>query len=171
MKEALPARAPEHGEPLDTLLDDFERLVLPGITHWNHPRFFAYFSITGSAPGILAELLCAALNVNAMLWRTSPAATELEEITTGWLRAAIGMPDSFGMITDTASTSTLYALMAARERGGNRSTRTRGVLPGHRVYTSEEAHTSVAKAAMVLGLGDSNTVRIPVDENFAMRPD
>ena len=171
LKGVLPARAPEHGEPLDTLLDDFERLLLPGITHWNHPRFFAYFAITGSAPGILAELLCAALNVNAMLWRTSPAATELEEVTTGWLRAAIGLPDSFGMITDTASSSTLYALMAARERAGNGATRTRGVSPGHRVYTSEEAHTSVAKAAMVLGLGDANTVRIPVDENFAMRPD
>lgn len=171
LRAALPAQAPEHGEPLDAILDDFERLVLPGITHWNHPRFFAYFGITGSAPGILAELLCAALNVNAMLWRTSPAATELEEVTTAWLREAMGLPPSFGIITDTASTSTLYALLAARERISEGATRGGGLRPGLRFYHSAEAHSSVTKAAMVLGIGADNAVPVAVDEQFRMRPD
>src|SRR6478735_3565013 len=113
---ALPAAAPEDGEPFDAIFADFEQHVVPGITHWNHPGFFAYFAITGSAPGILAEFLSAALNVQAMLWRTSPAATELEETTLGWLRRLLGLPDVFeGVIYDTASISTLHALAAARE--------------------------------------------------------
>ncbi len=167
----LPASPPEVGEPLHRLLDDFEELVVPGITHWNHPRFFAYFAITGSAPGILAELLCAALNVNAMLWRTSPAATELEEVATSWVREAIGLPlGFFGLIADTASSSTLFALAAARERESGGATRRAGVLPGLRVYLSAEAHSSVEKAAVILGIGGDNCVRIPVDAEFRMRP-
>lgn len=171
LRAALPERAPEEGEPLAAIFDDFERLLLPGVTHWNHPRFFAYFGITGSAPGILAELLCAALNVNAMLWRTSPAATELEEVATAWLRDAIGLPASFGMITDTASTSTLYALLAARERISAGATRSAGLTPGLRFYHSAEAHSSVAKAGMVLGIGAENAVPVAVDEQFRMRPE
>src|SRR5918993_1008120 len=104
---ALPAEAPVNGESFDRIFEDFERIILPGITHWNHPGFFAYFAITGSAPGVLAEFLSAALNVQAMLWRTSPAATELEEVTLAWLRRLIGLPESFeGVIYDTASIST-----------------------------------------------------------------
>lgn len=172
LRRHLPPSPPEIGEPLDRLLDDFDELVVPGITHWNHPRFFAYFAITGSAPGILAELLCAALNVNAMLWRTSPAATELEEVATGWVRTAIGLPAGFfGLITDTASSSTLFALAAARERESGGATRRAGVSPGLRVYLSAEAHSSVEKAAVVLGIGGDNCVRIPVDAQFRMRPD
>ena len=116
IRAALPASAPEQGESFDAIFADFERVILPGITHWNHPGFFAYFSISGSGPGVLAEFLSAALNVQAMLWRTSPAATELEEVSLGWLRQLIGLPDSFeGVIYDTASISTLHALAAARE--------------------------------------------------------
>src|SRR5262249_22535732 len=120
VRHALPAAAPEEPEPLDRMLADFERVILPGVTHWNHPGFFAYFSISGSAPRVLGELLCAALNVNAMLWRTSPAATELEEVVLDWLRKLLGLPASFhGVIYDTASISTLCALAAAREAAGH----------------------------------------------------
>src|SRR5881394_1585446 len=114
---ALPASAPADGEPFDAIFADFERILVPGLTHWNHPGFFAYFAITGSAPGVLAEMLSAALNVQAMLWRTSPSATELEEVTLVWLRKLLGLPSEFeGVIYDTASISTLQALAAARER-------------------------------------------------------
>src|SRR5262245_17005287 len=113
---SLPRAAPQHGEPLETILREVDRLILPGITHWNHPSFFAYFGISGSGPGIIGELLSAALNVNAMLWRTSPAATELEQRTLRWVAEMLGLPTPwFGEITDTASASTLYALAAARE--------------------------------------------------------
>src|SRR2546426_954897 len=116
IRAALPGDAPEEGEPFDAVFADFERILVPGLTHWNHPGFFAYFAITASAPGVLAEFLAAALNQQAMLWRTSPAATELEEVTLAWLRRLMGLPDDFdGVIYDTASISTLHALAAARE--------------------------------------------------------
>src|SRR5258705_784968 len=116
IRRALPPDAPERGEEFDAIFADFERIILPGVTHWNHPGFFAYFAISSSAPGVLAEFLSAALNQQAMLWRTSPAATELEEVSLGWLRRLIGLPDGFeGVIYDTASISTLHALVAARE--------------------------------------------------------
>ena len=106
VKSQLPAAPPASPESMQAILNDFERIILPGVTHWNHPSFFAYFAISGSMPGILGEMLSAALNVNAMLWRTSPAATELEEVTLGWLRQMVGLPESFeGMVTDTASVS------------------------------------------------------------------
>src|SRR6266481_5166239 len=115
---ALPTDAPEDAEPFDAIMADFERVLVPGLTHWNHPGFMAYFAITGSAPGVLADFLSAALNQQAMLWRTSPAATELEAVTLGWLRRLIGLPDAFeGVIYDTASISTMHALAAAREAG------------------------------------------------------
>jgi aromatic-L-amino-acid/L-tryptophan decarboxylase len=166
----LPSSPPEQGEGLDVIFADFERLILPGITHWNHPRFFAYFGITGSTPGILAELLIAALNVNAMLWRTSPAATELEEVACEWLRQAIGLEPAFsGVINDTASSSTLYALTAAREAVPHLEARRRGMSGSRlRLYTSEEAHSSVEKAAIVLGVGQDNVVKIPTDSAFRM---
>src|ERR1700685_1869283 len=110
LASALPAAAPEQGESMEAILADFQKLILPGITHWNHPRFFAYFSISGSGPGILGEMLAAALNVNHMLWKTSPAATELEQVTLGWLRQWLGLPEEFfGIIHDTASTATMHA--------------------------------------------------------------
>ena len=170
IRRLLPQAPPEHGERLEVILEDFERLILPGVTHWNHPRFFGYFGITGSTPGILAELLIAALNVNAMLWRTSPAATELEEVACDWLRQAIGLPAAFsGVINDTASSSTLYALTAAREAVPHLEVRRKGMGGATlRLYASEEAHSSVEKAAIVLGIGQENMVKIPTDDAFRM---
>jgi aromatic-L-amino-acid/L-tryptophan decarboxylase len=176
IRGALPSSAPEHAEAFDQIFADFERIVLPGITHWNHPGFFAYFAISGSGPGVLAEFLSAALNVQAMLWRTSPAATELEEVALGWLRQLLGLPDGFeGVIYDTASISTLHALAAAREIAV-RDVRTRGLagradLPPFRVYCSEHAHSSVDKAVILLGLGHDSLRRVEADEDFRMRPD
>jgi aromatic-L-amino-acid/L-tryptophan decarboxylase len=158
VRAGLPPSPPERAEPFQAVLDDLDRVLLPGITHWNHPRFFAYFAISGSEPGILAELLAAALNVNAMLWRTSPAATELEEIALDWLRQLLGLPEGLhGHIEDTASTSTLAALAAARD-----------LRPGGTVLCSEQAHSSVDKAARLLGLP---LCKLPVDAEFRLRSD
>ncbi len=170
IRSLLPAAPPQQGEPLPVLMADFERIVLPGITNWNHPRFFAYFANTGSTSGILAELLIATLNVNAMLWRTSPAATEVEEVACGWLRQALSLPaDFFGLINDTASSSTLYALAAAREAAGL-SARSQGVDGRRlRLYTSAEAHSSVEKAGIVLGIGQQGVRKVPVDEQMRLR--
>jgi aromatic-L-amino-acid/L-tryptophan decarboxylase len=170
IRRSLPVVPPEDGERLEVIFDDFERLILPGITHWNHPRFFAYFDTTGSAPGILAELLCAALNVNGMLWLTSPSATEVEEVACDWLRQAIGLPSDFaGVINDTASSSTLYALAAAREAIPDIDVRRQGMGGVRlRMYTSEESHSSVEKAGMVLGIGQNNVVKIRTDSEFRM---
>ena len=176
IRDALPAEPPREGAPFDEIFSDFERILLPGITHWNHPGFFAYFAISGSGPGVLAELLIGALNVQAMLWRTSPAATELEEVALGWLRQLLGLPPVFeGVIYDTASIATLHALAAARDD------RLPGVrdqgLAGRpdvgpvRVYASDQAHMSVDKAVMMLGLGHDALRRIPVDDDFRMRAD
>jgi aromatic-L-amino-acid/L-tryptophan decarboxylase len=188
VRAALPRDAPERGEPFDDIFRDFERVLVPALTHWNHPGFFAYFAISAVEPAILAELLSAALNQQAMLWRTSPAATELEEVTLDWLRRLLGLPDTFeGVIYDTASISTLHALAAARERlvpgvreyglAGRTQSRT-GVEPvcqtafGQlRVYCSDQAHSSVDKAVMLLGLGHRSLTRIQCDDEFRMRPD
>src|SRR5215204_6943422 len=148
---ALPAEAPDTGESFDAIFEDFERVIMPGITHWNHPGFFAYFSITGSGPGILAEFLSAALNVQAMLWRTSPAATELEEVTLAWLRRLVHLPEKFeGVIYDTASISTLHALAAARERVVA-NVRADGLSGAgrYRVYCSDQTHSSIDKAVIL----------------------
>jgi aromatic-L-amino-acid decarboxylase len=170
IRRSLPAVPPEEGERLEVIFEDFERLVLPGITHWNHPRFFSYFGTTGSAPGILGELLCAALNVNGMLWLTSPSATEVEEVACDWLRQAIGLPEGFaGVINDTASSSTLYALAAAREALPDLDIRHRGMAGARlRMYTSEESHSSVEKAGIVLGVGQDYVVKIRTDAAFRM---
>lgn len=174
VRGALPSEAPADGESFDAIFSDFERILLPGITHWNHPRFFAYFAITGSGPGILAEFLSAALNVQAMLWRTSPAATELEDVTLNWLRQLIGLPEAFdGVIYDTASISTLHALAAARERAMP-SVRTHGLMgrdtPRMRVYCSDQTHSSIDKSVILLGLGQESLRKIPSDAEFRMRP-
>ncbi|HEU4629119.1 MAG TPA: pyridoxal-dependent decarboxylase, partial [Gemmatimonadaceae bacterium] len=177
LRAALPATPPVRGEPLAAMLDDFERLVLPGITHWNHPGFLAYFANTGSVPGVLGEMLAAALNANGMLWRTSPAVTELEQHALDWLRQLMGLGDGwFGIINDTASISSLLALAAAREARAELAVRERGLagrtdLPRLRVYTSAHSHSSVDKAAITLGLGHENVVHVPVDAEFRMRPD
>lgn len=176
LRRQLPAQAPEQPESLDTILADFERLILPGVTHWNHPAFFAYFAITGSGAGILGELLSAALNVNSMLWKTCPAANELEEVVLGWLREWLGLPEEFfGVVMDTASVSTLCALAAAREALPELNVREQGLagrpeVPRLRLYTSEQAHSSIEKAAIVLGLGQAGVRKIPVDAEFRLRP-
>jgi len=173
---ALPAHPPNEPESFETILADFERIVVPGITHWNHPRFFAYFAISAAPITILAEALAAALDVNAMLWRTSPAATELEDVTLGWLRGMLGLPAAFhGIVYDTASISGFTALAAARE-SLDLEIRERGMagrsdLPPLRVYLTEHTHSHVEKAAIALGIGRENVVRIPVDAAFRMRPD
>src|SRR5687767_1100594 len=174
---SLPEEPPALGEPLDAVLDDFERLIVPGVTHWNHPGFFAYFAITASAPGILAEMLMSTLNINAMLWKTSPSATELELRTLDWLRQLLGLGDGwFGLINDTASITTLLALAAAREAKPELEIRERGMagrtdLPRLRVYTSAHAHSSVDKAALTLGIGHENVVHIETDADFRMKVD
>ncbi len=158
------------GRPYDALLADFEAKIIPGVTHWNHPAFFAYFSITGSQAGILAELLTAALNVNGMVWRTSPSLTELETVTLRWLRDALGLPsDLFGIINDTASINSFLALAAARETSAP-EIRTRGFAgaPALRVYCSEHAHSSIEKGALALGFGLAGVIKIPGDDTLAM---
>ena len=173
----LPASPPVHPEPLATILADFEQLIVPGVTHWNHPAFFAYFATSASAPGIVGELLTAGLNVNGMLWKTSPAATELEQVVLDWLRQMMGLePGWFGIICDTASISTMLALAAAREARPGLEVRTRGLagrtdVPRMRVYCSEHAHSSVDKAAIALGLGHENVVKVECDAAFRMRPE
>ncbi|MFW5947252.1 MAG: pyridoxal phosphate-dependent decarboxylase family protein, partial [Gemmatimonadota bacterium] len=173
VRDALPAAPPDEPEPFDRILEDYDRLIVPATTHWNHPGFFAYFGITGSGPGILGEALAAALNVNAMLWKSGPAQTELEEVALGWLRDMLGLPDTFhGVINDTASSSTFYALAAAREATGL-DIRARGLadredVPRLRVYCSEEAHSSVDKAVIALGLGAGNVVHVSTDDAFRM---
>ena len=169
--DALPAAGPEHGESMDAIFADFRNLIVPGITHWNHPRFFAYFSISGSGPGILGEMLAAALNVNHMLWKTSPAATELEQVTLGWIRQWLGLPaDFFGIIHDTASTSSLHAILAARELAAPDAHRT-GQRPQLILYASEHAHSSIDRGALVAGIGLDNIRHVPSDDQFRMRPD
>ncbi len=170
------AAAPsETGKPYDALLAEFEEKILPGITHWNHPSFNAYFSVTGSQAGLLGEMLIGALNINGMLWRTSPSVTELETLALRWLRDALGLPSGwFGIINDTASTNVFLALAAAREslglgiRGEGMTGRE---LPALKVYVSELTHSSAEKGALALGIGQKNVVKIPVDEQLRMRPD
>lgn len=169
--DALPASAPEQGEPMERILADFRDQILPSVTQWNHPRFFAYFSVSASAPGILGEMLTAALNVNGMLWKSSPATTELEQVTMSWLRQWLGLSDAwFGLIYDTASISTLHAIAAAREQAFP-EIRTEGGRQDGVLYTSEQAHSSVEKGAIALGIGQKNVRIIGVDAEFRMRPE
>src|SRR5215471_8163525 len=173
IRHALPGEAPVEPEPMERILTDFERVLLPGITHWNSPGFLAYFGITGSGPGILGEMLSGALNINAMLWRTSPAATELEQVTLDWLRRMLGLPSSlFGVINDTASSGTLYALASAREalplRIRQKGIAGRTDVPRLRYYASREAHSSVDKAGIVLGVGQDGLRKIGIDSEFRM---
>src|SRR4051812_26865339 len=176
IRHRLPDSPPHKAESLKEILDDFEEVIVPGLTHWNHPAFFGYFATSSSVPGIIAEMLSAAVDVKAMLWKTSPAATELEEVVTDWLRQMLSLdPNWFGMTTDTASMSTMLALAAAREAQGldirERGMAGRADLPVLRVYCSEQAHSSVDKGAITLGLGHRNVVKVGTDDAFRMRPD
>jgi aromatic-L-amino-acid decarboxylase len=174
VRSSLPQSPPLQGEAMDTILEDFQKLIVPATTHWNHPAFMAYFANSSTAAGVLGEALTAALNVNGMLWRTSPAATELELLTLDWLRQMVGLPaDFFGVIGDTASSNTLYALAAAREMHPELRIREKGMvarddLPPVFIYCSEEAHSSVDKAAMTLGLGLNALRKIRTDEKLRM---
>jgi len=174
--ERLPAAPPEGPEPLEAILADLDDVIVPGLTHWNHPGFFAYFSSSSADPGILAEFVAAALNVNAILWRTGPAATELELRMVEWLRRFVGLPDGFqGVIQDTASSSSFTALLAARERalpgtrGEGLATVGRAARPV--IYQSDQAHSSIDKAAVAAGIGLANVRHVSSDERFRMRPE
>lgn len=171
LTKKLPASAPEHGEAIDDIFEDFQSLIFPALTLWNHPRFFGYFAISSSPPAILAEMLAAAVNVNAMLWKTAPAATELEQVTLSWLRQWLQLGAEFlGIIYDTASVSTFHALGAAREWTDPES-RTKGMRLGLTVYVSEQTHSSAEKAALALGFGQEHVRKISVDAQFRMRPE
>ena len=176
VKGQLPAQPPEAPEAFDDILQDFNEVIVPGITHWNHPAFMAYFGTTGSLPGILGELLTAGLNANGMLWRTSPSVTELEEVVLDWLRQMVGLPDSFkGVIMDTASISSMIAVATAREalnlRIREEGMAGRSDLPRLTMYTSEQSHSSIEKGGIVLGIGQQNVRKIEVDAEFRMKPD
>lgn len=177
IRTQLPAAPPHAGETMENLLADVDRVIMPGMTHWNHPNFFAYFAISGSGPGLLGELLSDAFNINGMLWKTCPSATELEQVTLDWLRQMLGLPKNFwGIIYDTASISTLHAIAAAREQLTDLRIREDGLagrtdVPRLRLYTSEHAHSSIDKAALTLGLGMAGVRKIPADENFRVCPE
>lgn len=163
--DRLPKSGPEQGEPIEAILEDFRNLIVPGSVHWNHPRFFAYFANSASGPGILGEMLAAALNDNHMLWKTGPAATELEQVSLGWLRQWLGLPDEFfGIIHDTASTATMHAVMAARSAA-------EADISSLVLYTSEHANLSVDRAALAAGVGRGHIRHIAADDDFRMRPD
>src|SRR5580658_3036362 len=174
--KALPAHGPEQGESMDRIFADFESVILPGITHWNHPNFLAYFANTSSPPAVLAELLAAALNANGILWKTSPAVTELEVVTLRWLLDWFGLPpDWFGMILDTASMGNLHGLAAARVHACP-ELRDSGAPNNLVVYCSEHAHSCIEKGAMALGFGRNNVRKIGSDPPgsrtaFSMRTD
>jgi aromatic-L-amino-acid decarboxylase len=170
----FPSRPPEHGAAMDEIMRELDALVMPGIVHWGHPSFLGYFGCTSNGPALLGEMIAAALNVTAMTWRTSPAAIELEGVVLGWIRELVGLPDSFmGIVYDTASIGLMHALAAARELKGG-EVRKRG-LAGRgdavkrlRVYASDQAHSGAEKAAIVIGIGEDNVVRVPSDESFRM---
>jgi aromatic-L-amino-acid decarboxylase len=171
---ALPAAAPEQSEPFDAIMADTERLILPGLTHWQHPRFFAYFPANSSPPAVLAEMLTATFAAQCMLWQTSPTATELETRVLDWLRRLCGLPDGFhGVIQDTASSATLCAVLTAREKatGWRCDVEGLGSCPPLAVYTTAEAHSSVEKAVRIAGLGRRSLRAIAVDDAWRMRPD
>ena len=172
LRAKLPERAPEEAEPFAKILSDVDRIIVPGMVHWSHPMFLGYFGWTSTAPGILGEILSAPLNVNAMTWRTCPAATELETVVIDWLREWIGLSDEFdGVVYDTASVGIMHALAVAREDAAP-ATRKLGLtdrdLPRFRIYTSDQAHSAAEKAAIALGLGEENVIRVPSDDQFRM---
>lgn len=178
IRASLPAKPPAQGEPFEAMLKDIDDLILPGITHWQSPNFFAYFPCNASGPGILGDLLSSGLGVQGMLWSTSPACTELETHVLDWLVPMLGLPEKFlssseggGVIQDTASSSSLCALLAARERATHFASNRKGCDGRLIAYCSTQTHSSLDKAMKVAGMGTDNLRHIPVDENFAMRPE
>ncbi len=177
IKNSIPSSPPLNGEKMDAIFSDIDKIILPGITHWNHPNFMAYFNSTSSGPGILAELLTAAFNVNGMVWKTSPAATELEQAMLNWFRQMLKLDEGFwGIIYDTASVSTMHAIAAAREQNRYLEVREKGLagrseIPKLKVYASGHAHSSVDKAVLTLGLGIEGLRKIPVNSDFQMIPE
>src|SRR5881392_4071618 len=168
----LAKHPPEEGERFEKILSDVDRLIVPGMVHWSHPMFLGYFGWTATAPGILGEIISVPLNVNAMTWRTCPAATELETVVIDWLRQWLGLPNEFGgVVYDTASVGIMHALAVAREQAAP-STRKLGLtdrdLPRFRIYTSDQAHSAAEKAAITLGIGEENVVRFSSDDEFRM---
>jgi aromatic-L-amino-acid/L-tryptophan decarboxylase len=175
IRSQLPPAPPAGGEPFERIFDDFRMMIEPGMTHWNHPGWFAYFPANASPPSILAEMLTATMGAQCMSWQTSPAATELEQVVMGWLRDMLGLPEAFtGVIQDTASTGTLVALLSAREKATGFSWGLDGPASEEAgrlvVYASTEAHSSIDKAVKLSGIGLSNLRRIPVREDFSMDP-
>src|SRR5215467_16391725 len=173
LKAQLPAAPPLRGEPMEQIVSDLDRLIVPALTQWSHPSFFAYFATSTSGPGILGELLTAAFDNKSMLWRTSPASTELEEVALDWLRQMMGLdPGMTGIIYDTASVSSMHAIAAAREsvemRIREEGMSGRPDLPLLRVYVSEQAHSSIEKGVITLGLGQKGIRKIPTDAQFRM---
>jgi len=198
VRAQLPAQPPEDAEPFEKILGDVDRLIVPGMVHWSHPMFLGYFGWTTTAPGILGEIITAPLNVNAMTWRTCPAATELETVVIDWLRQWLGLPEEFsGVVYDTASVGIMHALAVAREEavreadnrvcqsGGadtivratkrlpsSRSVRKHGLVgvgaPRFRIYTSDQAHSAAEKSAIALGIGEENVRRVPSDKEFRL---
>lgn len=169
----LPLTAPEQGEEFTALMQDFENIILPGMTHWQHPRFFGYFPANSSPPSVLAEMLTATLGAQCMSWITSPAAAELEERIMEWLRTLLGLPNHWsGVIQDTASTATLCALLTAREQANGFQSNRIGLsqAPRYTVYCSQEIHSSIDKAARIAGLGTDQVRKLPVDDNLALIP-
>src|SRR5438105_9245933 len=172
IREKMPAQPPEEGEAFEKILGDVDRLIVPGMVHWSHPMFLGYFGWTTTAPGILGEIITAPLNVNAMTWRTCPAATELETVVIDWLRQWLGLPDEFGgVVYDTASVGIMHALAVAREQAAP-STRKLGLtnrdLPRFRIYTSDQAHSAAEKSAIALGIGEENVRRVPSDNEVRL---
>jgi aromatic-L-amino-acid decarboxylase len=172
VKKLVPAVPPARGEGMEAIFRDFERVVMPGITHWQHPGWFAYFPANNSPASVLGEMLTAGLGVQGMVWQTSPAAAELEEVVLDWLRQMIGLPEGFsGVIQDTASTATLCAFLSARERATGFESDESGVREPLTVYASEEVHSSAEKGVKIAGFGKRNFRRIPTDERFALIPE
>ncbi len=176
IKNNLPVNPPFEPQSMDKIFEDLDKIILPGITHWNHPNFMAYFNSTSSSPGILAELLSAAFNVNGMLWKSSPASTELEQVTLNWFRQMVGLGEEFwGIIYDTASVSSMHGIAAAREQLADYNSRLKGLAGRNnikrlRLYASEQAHSSIDKGAITLGIGLEGIKKIPVDNEFKMIP-
>lgn len=172
IKAGLPNQAPEAGEPMPEIFKDFREKIVPGMTHWQHPSWFAYFPANNSPPSVLAELLTAGMGAQCMIWKTSPAAEELEEVVMEWLRKMLDLPDSMtGVIQDTASTASLVALLTAREKSTGFQSNLSGLSEPLMVYISEEAHSSVEKGAKIAGFGKNNVRLISTGDDFAMRPD
>ena len=174
IKALLPATAPKGGEEFQAIFTDFKNIIIPGMTHWQHPGFFAYFPANNSEPSILAEMLTATMGAQCMVWLTSPAAEELEERVMEWLRDILGLPKEFtGVIQDSSSSATLVALLSAREKKSDFEINRRGFTPAnrYRVYTSTQGHSSIDKDVKIAGIGIENLVKIEVDDLFAMRVD